>query len=107
MKKPNFENDFYTEVYNYLVSLHGSKNVIHTEGTNTIQVNLSNLVYYLCLSYNENKIYFHGLNPLVSLKITYEEEKTFKSFRVFRFNEAKIYIDFKNSENKLISSIAG
>jgi len=108
MKKPNFENDFYTEVYNYLVSLHGLRNVSYNEKINTIKVDLSNVRYFLIVSFNESKIYFQNNDPEASINLSYEDYKKLdKNFRVFHFNEAKKYIDFKNNENEFISSIAG
>ena len=107
MKTPIFENKFYQEVYNYLVLIHGSKNIIHIDCYNCIEVNLSNVVYYLLYSGNENKIYFTTVAPSITASLSYVNSKLFKDFRVFRFEEAKIYIDFKNQENQLISSIQG
>ena len=47
-------------------------------------------------------------NPEINEKLSYEDYKKLdKSFRVFRFEEAKKYIDFKSNENKFISEIQG
>lgn len=108
MKNPNFENTFYLSVWKYLINIHGNNSVSFNENLNTIKVELSNVLYFLVISYNENKIYFQNNNPEINGKLSYEDlKKTEKSFRVFRFEEAKKYIDFKNNENKIISEIQG
>ena len=108
MKNPNFENAFYTAVWNYLTDTNGQKNVSYNESINTIKVNLSNVTYFLIISYNENKIYFQNNNPEVNENLSYQDfKKLDKSFRVFDFIAAKKYIDFKNNENELIKTIQG
>lgn len=108
MKKPNFENKFYLNVWNYLTDLHDKNDISFNEDAHTIKVDLSNIRYFLIISYNEDKIYFQNNDPAACINLSYADYKKLdKSFRVFGFEQAKIYIDFKNQENKLISTIEG
>ena len=107
MKKPNFENDFYQNVYEYLTLLHGSRNIKHIDIYNCIEVNLSNITYFLLYSGSENKIYFTTVSPFITINLSYQDNKLFKDFRVFRYEEAKKFIDFKKLENELITEIQG
>ena len=108
MKTPNFENDFYLSTWNYLIKTHGERNVFFNEKINVIKIDLSCMVYFLIISYNENKIYFLNTDPEIYEKLDFEDyKKVNKSFRVFDFSAAKKYIDFKDHEYKLIKSIQG
>ena len=108
MKNPNFENAFYLSIWKYLIDIHGQNSISFNKEINTIKVELSNVRYFLTISYNENKIYFQNNDPEINEKLSYEDYKKLdKSFRVFRFEEAKKYIDFKSKENKFISEIQG
>ena len=110
MKTINFENKFYNDVYEYLTFLHGKQNINVNQEKQLIKVNLSNLSYFLNYSYNEDKIYFQNEDPeqiKILMDIDFKHYRQIKSFRVFRYNEAKQYIDFKLTENQLISNIQG
>lgn len=108
MKTPNFENNTYLSIWNYLIKTHGERNVFFNEKINVIKINLSCMDYFLTISYNENKIYFSNTDPEIYEKLDFDDyKKVNKSFRVFSFEEAKKYIDFKDQEYKLIRSIQG
>lgn len=107
MKIPNFENKFYQDVYSYLTLIHGAQNIKHMDRYNCIEVNLSSVVYYLLYSGNEDKIYFVNVHPGITENLSYENNKLFKDFRVFGYEQAKKYIDFKKTENDLIKTIEG
>ena len=110
MKTIDFENKFYNEIYNYLTLIHGKQNILVNQEKNTIEVNLSNLKYFMIYSYNEDKIYFQNEDPeqiAILMEIDFKHYKSVKSFRVFRYEEAKKYIDFKKSESELIKNIEG
>lgn len=107
MKNPDFGNTLYQKVYEYLVSLHGNRDIKFIQKYNCITVNLSYVYYNLAISYNETKIYFDTLPLTITTKLDHEEYRKLKTFRVFSFDTAKQYIDLKASENELIRKING
>lgn len=97
----------YENVFIYLLNKHGKNAIYFDEDNAVINVTLSNVYYNISLSGNETKFYFGNVQSKIIQGLEYSDFIQLKSFRVFSFDLAVKYIDFKEKENELIRSIEG
>jgi len=105
--KIDFEDRIYNKLYAYLLEKYSNRCIYANVDKYCIEVNDGSIFYSIGLSGNETSMYFFTVPYDIRIKSTYKELNSISAFRVFSFDGAKQYVDFKLKESELIKSIEG